>query len=219
MLTTYHRAITTQALGGFFSPLALESIILANLRQDHWLYGQIGHPEYHFDQNAFLEGLAYIESNRMIFRSRLEAGQNALALQALGRLTHAAQDFYAHSNYVTLWLGRFLPGSPPPPAEIDALDETLLKHPDLRSGKIYWPLEPFSWIPGLGRIVIPLLPRDSHAWMNLDSPARGPGFAYAFAAAVKRTLYEYQQTETGLPSSLVSILSMDDHSLFPALPC
>ena len=202
MLTTYHRAITTQALGGFFSPLALESIILANLGQDHWLYGQIGHPEYHFDQNAFLEGLAYIERNRMIFRSRLEAGGNALALQALGRLTHAAQDFYAHSNYVTLWLGRFLPGPPPLPAEIDALDETLLKHPDLRSGKIYWPLEPFSWIPGLGRIVIPLLPRDSHAWMNLDSPARGPGFAYAFAAAVKRTRYEYQQTVAGLPSNL-----------------
>jgi hypothetical protein len=218
MLKTYHRAITTQALNGFFSPAALECIILANLGQDHWLYGQIGHPEYHFDQNAFLEGLAYIERNRMIFRSRLEAGDNALARQALGRLTHAAQDFYAHSNYVALWLGRFLPGQPPPPAEIDALDEALLKDPDLRSGKIYWPFEPFSWIPGLARIVVPLLPRDSHAWMNLDSPARGPGFAYAFAAAVKRTLYEYQLTVTGLPPSLVSILSRDDHSLVPALP-
>ncbi len=107
MLTTYHRAITTQALGGFFSPPALESIIFANLGQDHWLYGQIGHPEYHFDQNAFPAGWAYIERNRMIFRSSLEAGGNALAHQALGRLTHAAQDFYAHSNYVTLWLGRF----------------------------------------------------------------------------------------------------------------
>ncbi len=93
-----------------FQPSGARSIISANLGQDHWLRGQIGHPEYHFDQNAFLESWAYIERNRTIVRSALEAGDNILALQALGRLAHAAQDFYAHSNYVALWLGRFPPG-------------------------------------------------------------------------------------------------------------
>jgi hypothetical protein len=206
MLKSYHRLITTQALSEYFSQQALESIISANLGQDHWLRGQIGHPEYHFDQNAFLEGWDYIERNRSIVRTALEAGETFLAQQALGRLTHAAQDFYAHSNYVTRWLGRFPEGQWPSPDEMDAFDQTLLKGPDLRSGKIYWPLEPFSWIPGMGRLVVPLLPRDSHAWMNLDSPERGPGFAYAFAAAVKRTRYEYELTIKGLPSGLVSIL-------------
>ncbi len=70
----------------------------------------------------------------------------------------------------------------------------------------------------MGRIVIPLLPRDSHAWMNLDSPARGPGFAYAFAAAVKRTRYEYERTVDGLQSSLLGFLCMDQPSPVPAVP-
>ena len=208
MLKTYHRLITTQALSEYFSPQALEGIISANLGQDHWLHGQIGHPEYHFDQNAFLESWAYIERNRTSVRLALEVGNALMAQQALGRLTHAAQDFYAHTNYVARWLRRFPEKQWPPPDEIDAFDDTLLNDPDLQSGKIYWPLEPFSWIPGIGRFILPLLPRDSHAWMNLDSPARGLAFAYAFAAAVKRTHYEYELTVEGLPPWLSDILFM-----------
>ena len=209
MLGSYHRAITTQALGNYFSPRALEVIIAANLGQDHWLRGQIGHPEYHFDQNAFLESWDYIERNRAIVRPVLEAGDGYSAQKALGRLTHAAQDFYAHSNYIARWLSRFPDGQWPLPEEIDAFDDSLLKGPDLRSGKIYWPMEPFSWIPGMSRLIVPLLPRDSHAWMNLDSPARGPGFAYAFSAAVKRTRYEYELTVNGLPSGLLGAFCID----------
>ncbi len=107
MLKTYHRIITMQALSTYFSPLALDRVITANLGQDHWLRGQIGHPEYHFDQNAFLESWDYIEHNRAIVRPALEAGNALVAQQALGRLTHTAQDFYAHSNYVTLLVGSF----------------------------------------------------------------------------------------------------------------
>ena len=209
MLRTYHRLITTQALSEYFSPRALEVIISANLGQDHWLHGQIGHPEYHFDQNAFLESWDYIKRSRAVIRTELETGQAFLAQQALGRLTHAAQDFYAHTNYVTLWLERFPDGQRPPPDEMDAFDEVLLRGADLRSGKIYWPFEPFSWIPGVGWLVIRFLPRDSHAWMNLDSPARAPGFAYAFSAAVQRTRYEYELTVSGLPSGLISLLCMN----------
>ena len=206
MLKTYHRIITMQALSTYFSPLALDRVITANLGQDHWLRGQIGHPEYHFDQNAFLESWEYIEHNRAIVRPALEAGNALVAQRALGRLTHTAQDFYAHSNYVMLWLGRFPDGQWPPPDEMDAFDETILQGPGLRSGKIDWPFEPFSWIPGMGRFILPFLLRDSHAWMNLDSPARGPAFAYAFAAAAKRTRFEYELTVAGLPSGLLGIL-------------
>jgi len=205
MLTIYHRAITTQALGEYFSPPALEAVISANLGQDHWLRGQIGHPEYHFDQNAFAESWAYLERNRAFIRPALEAGDALAAQQALGRLTHAAQDFYAHSNYITLWLSRTLQGKWPLPEELDPFDGDLLKGPDLRSGKVYLPLELLAWIPGLSRLIVPLLPRDSHAWMNLDMPARGPKFAYAFAAAIRRTRYEYERTTNDFSSELLSI--------------
>jgi hypothetical protein len=121
----------------------------------------------------------------------------------LGRLTHAGQDLYAHSNYVSLWLSNFQEGNYPPPEEIDPFDCGLLQSPDLHSGKIYWPLEPFSWIPLIRKFVVPFLPRDSHAWMNLDGPERGPLFQYAVAAAVKRSSYEYEQTVRCLSSELL----------------
>jgi hypothetical protein len=208
MLTTYHRVITTQALSEFFSAQALEIVISANLGQDHWLRGQIGHPEYHFDQNAFLKSKNYMEQNRALILPALQAGDVVSAQQAFGRLTHAAQDFYAHSNYVTRWLGRFPPGHWPPPDQVDPLDSDLLNGPELRSGKIYWPLEPLSWIPRIGRWIIPLLPPDSHARMNLDSPDSGPAFPYAIAAAVKRTRYEYELTVSRLPDGLLALSDM-----------
>jgi hypothetical protein len=203
MHPVYHRAITLQALNAEFHPSILETVIAANLAQDHWLRGQIGHPEYHFDQKAFAKSWAYIDRNRALIRPALEAGDALPAQQALGRLTHAGQDLYAHSNYVSLWLSRFPQGKWPPPDEIDPFDEGLLQAPELLSGKIYWPLEPFSWIPSLKKFVIPFLPRDSHAWMNLDGPERGPLFPYAVAAAAKHTRYEYEQTVRGLSLELL----------------
>ena len=91
---------------------------------------------------------------------------------------------------------------------MDPLDGDLLNGPELRSGKIYWPLEPLSWIPRIGRWIMPLLPRDSHAWMNLDAPERGPAFPYAIAAAVKRTRYEYELTVSRLPDGLLALSDM-----------
>ena len=208
MLKTYHRLVTMQALGEYFSSLALEVVINANLEQDHLLRGQINHPEYHFDQNAFRQGEEYIESNRLIARNSMKAGDAFQAQVALGRLTHAAQDFYSHSNYVNRWLSRFPREQWPSQSEIDPLDDSLLSGQELRSGKVNWLFELFSWIPGVGRLLVPLLPRDSHARMNLDSPARGPAFPYVIAAACKRTRYEYDRTIQGLPSDQVAILCM-----------
>ena len=39
--------------------------------------------------------------------------------------------------------------------------------------------------------------------MNLDSAARGPAFEYAFHAAIKRTLHEYDLLTNGLSEPLV----------------
>jgi hypothetical protein len=74
----------------------------------------------------------------------------------------------------------------------------------LRSGKLYYPLGAFSFVKFLKPIVLPLLPRDSHAWMNLDSPEQGPNFNFAFHAAVKRTRIEFEKTTAGLSQNLLA---------------
>jgi hypothetical protein len=38
------------------------------------------------------------------------------------------------------------------------------------------------------------LPKDSHAWMNLDNPRTGPLFPFAIEAAVQRTAAEFERT-------------------------
>ena len=132
------------------------------------------------------------------------ANDAPLAWSAFGRLTHTAQDFYSHSNYIELWLARHPNGTIPNPSEIDPFDQVLINAETLRTGKVY-PLELLSLIPGLKGFVLSLLPRDSHAWMNLDSAKRGPKFAYAFQAAVKRTKFEFEKTVKDLPENLLSL--------------
>jgi hypothetical protein len=80
------------------------------------------------------------------------------------------------------------------------MDE-LIHSPNLYSGKLYYPLGVLSFIPFVKRLVTPLLPADSHAHMQLDSPARGERFAYAFEAAVKRTQHEFENTVVNLSAS------------------
>jgi hypothetical protein len=204
MHPVYHRAVMIQVLGGLFSPQALGRILAANLRQD-LPPGQIGHPEYHFDDNAFSPGWDYIERNRARVRTALAAGQRAPAWAAFGRLTHAAQDFYANSNYVRLWLERFPEGKAPPPEAVDPFDVDLLHSPALRSGRVYYFFEFLSLLPPLRNFAKTHLAPDAHAWMNLDVPERGPLFAYALAAAVRRTDYEYRQTVRLLPPDALAV--------------
>jgi hypothetical protein len=200
VLTRYHEDITRQALSAHFNPPALEAIVRANLGQDD-LGGQFGHDEFHFDNSAFERTYAYIEEQRALVRSALSAGDAPTAWVAFGRLIHSAQDFYAHSNYVDLWLARFEGQATPSPADIQPMVAELLSSPDLCSGRLYYPLEFLSFLPALKRIVLPFLPRDSHAWMNLDAPAQGPKFAYAFEAARMRTQVEFDQTVAGLSAA------------------
>ena len=196
MLIQYHQSITRAALGKRFSPRALAAILAANIKQDNLLTGQIGHDEYHYDNNAITKSDNYLVEQRALTRSAIQEEDLAGAWAAFGRLIHTAQDFYAHTNYVDLWLAHFSKDGqmPPPPPEIAPLMEEVIRSPDLRSGKLYYPIEVLAFIPGIKRFVIPHLPKDSHAHMHIDSPARGERFTYAFEAAVKRTRYEFDIT-------------------------
>jgi hypothetical protein len=202
MLEAAHMAVMHRSLDGVFSPRALRAVIHANLGVDA-PWNQLGRHELHFDDNAFEAANAYIDDQRALIRPALECGQPRSAWCAFGRLTHTAQDFYSHSNYVGLWLARY--GNVPltKPEEIAFADPAIMESPSLRSGKPYLPWGALSFIPGLGRVVDSLMPADSHARMNLDSEARGPDFEYAFHAAVKRTKHEYGLAVRGLSEPLV----------------
>lgn len=204
MLTEYHIEIMFESLGDSISPRALGIMTHANIHQDRFA-GQFGHDEFHFDNSAFAKTYAYIEAQRNMVVESLQKNDPISAWQAFGRMTHTVQDFYAHSNYVTLWLDRFDGQTPPPPGEIDPLHPDLIHSPSLRSGKTYPPLEYLYFVERLRPYVLPLIPRDSHAWMNLDSPAQGFKFDYAMQAAIKRTRIEYEKTMSGLPKELLSL--------------
>lgn len=194
MHARYHVEITSQALGDLFSPQAIQVIIASNLAQDN-LAGLIGHPEYHFDDNCFLQGNAYLTEQRQLILKALSEQVNLSAWQAFGRLIHAAQDFYAHSTYVRLWYEQqLIHHQEPNPEEIEPLEPELIHHPGLISGHIYLPWEALSFLPGLEPLMRRLLPRDSHTNLNLDRPTRGPLFFFACVAARKRTYYEYCST-------------------------
>lgn len=196
MLKSIHVEILQAALGDRFSPRALEAVGAANVYQDR-VRGQIGHAEYHFDDSAFEQSYAYIEEQRLLTLSALKSRDVQSAWSAFGRLTHTAQDFYAHSNYIDLWLAHQPEEALPTPPEVDPLDPDLLHAPALHSGRIYL-LDYLTFLHVLKPLILPLLPADSHGKMNLDSPARGPKFAYAFHAAVKRTKIEFEETTRGL---------------------
>ena len=203
MILLIHKDMTRKALAGQVGSQALAAILAANVRQDR-LRGQIGHDEYHFDNNALEAGRRYIRSQRSIVLPALMTGDTASAWAAFGRLTHTAQDFYAHTNYVTLWLSR-RGNRGPAPSEIDPLDAELIASPELRSGKTYYPQEVLYFVPGLRKTALSILPRDSHAHMNLDSAERGPHFEFAYHAAIKRTRHEFEEIRSLLPPALFGL--------------
>ena len=197
------------ALGARFSPRALSAIINANIYQDR-LSGQFGHDEYHCDNNAFEKTYAYIEEQRALAVLALQKNDALSAWSAFGRMTHSLQDFYAHSNYITLWLKRFDPSTssrqtPPASSEVDPLDPDLLQHPDLHSGKVYYPFEFLYFARKTRKFSLRFLPKNSHAWMNLDSPEQGFKFDYAMQAAIKRTVIEYEKTTTGFSDGMCQL--------------
>ena len=211
MLTQYHIEIMLASLGDRFSARAMSTITHANINQDR-IAGQFGHDEFHFDNNAFEKSYAYIEEQRALVVSSLRSGDADSAWKAFGRMTHTAQDFYAHSNYITLWLDRFAHSprggaeregqTPPPPPEVDPMDPGLINSPDLRSGKVYFPFELLYFFRSTRALSLRILPKDSHAWMNLDTPEQGIKFDYAMQAAIKRTVIEFDKTTEGFSEEM-----------------
>lgn len=201
MLSQYHIEIMLAALGDRFGASAMSAITYANINQDR-LAGQIGHDEFHFDNNAFEKTYAYIEEQRASVVSSLMSGDANDAWQAFGRFLHSAQDFYAHSNYITLWVSRFEGKPLPPPPEVDAMNPSLMDSPYLRSGKVYYPFELLYYPRATRAFALRHLPRDSHAWMNLDSPEQGFKFNYAMHAAIKRTVIEFDKTTDGFSDEM-----------------
>jgi len=204
----YHRQVLERAIGQRVSRRALAAITAANLNQDS-LRGLL-RPELHFDNSLFRESLGYIENMRA---AAAASGAPATAWDAFGRLSHTAQDFYSHSNYVALWLERFAGVRQPEPTQIDGLDAAILRHPRLFTGHVYLPLEALCLFPILRPTVRRLLPRDSHAWVNLDSPATGPQFPYSLEAALQRTQAEFERTlaaigEAGDQARMAAFLDM-----------
>jgi len=65
MLKPIHAEIVRRALDGILSPRALEIIITANIGQDA-LNGQLGHDEFHYDNNAFQKSRAYLDEQRAL---------------------------------------------------------------------------------------------------------------------------------------------------------
>lgn len=199
MLKKYHNEICRSTLENKFSARALRIVIKSNLAQDS-LSGQVGHPEFHFDNNEFKAGYAYLESQRQIIWDTIKTqGDPKHAWKAFGRLIHTTQDFYAHTNYIQLWAGTYTPDQLPPISRVEPLKSDILNHPDLRSGQVYlW--DWLAFVPGFYQLAHRILPVDSHTHMNLDSPNQGPLFYYAFEAARKRTLYELGMINKGMSS-------------------
>ena len=193
MLVPIHEEMTREALGSRVSPRALEIIIAANRKQDD-LPNQLGHDAYHYDNNAIDAGHRYVTEQRGHVLAALLAPGVLSAWIAFGRLTHTVQDFYAHTNYIPLWLAQH-EGTPPAPPEVDPVQKSLIESPSLCSGKIYLPMDALYFVPFLRKFSLSLLPKDSHGKMNLDGPTQGPAFAYARAAAVKRTQHEFEILE------------------------
>jgi len=201
----YHHQITLEALGQHMDGSALETVIAANLGQDALRY-QFGHDHFHYDNNSFSVADAYVDELRQQVLAALQRADATAARESFGRLTHTVQDFYAHSNYVALWRERHPDAAA---QEIEPELQELRNDPRLRSGRLYYPLEALSFVAALKPLVLPALPRDSHAWMNLDGPDR-PGFEPAFAAAVKRTHAEYLRLVAGLTSQQVALFTGKD---------
>jgi hypothetical protein len=197
MRRIYHQRILEQALGRQVSKQALDIMIAANLGQDALRF-QFGHEHFHYDSNTFASGDAYVNSQRAMIPPALQKAQPQAAWQAFGRLSHAVQDLYAHSNYVDLWLEKFKELDPGP-EQIDPLNVEILSDPRLHSGKPYFFFDALLFFNLLTPGLLKLAPLNSHTRMNIDGPDR-VNFPYAYAAAVKRTQIEFSQALDSLPN-------------------
>ena len=199
MDSQYHIQLLTEAVGQHFSPPAMQQIIAANLGQDELRYQLGAYPHFHFDNNQIARGLAYVDEEHARIGALVASGRTAEQRAAFGRLTHAVHDFYAHSNYVDLWLEYNGGLAKSHVDQINGLDPTLLNDPKLYTGSFLLWFDTLYYVPGIRTLLRRLYLRPhSHEAMNLDSPKQGPRFAYAMVAAHQRTVYEFERAANTL---------------------
>jgi hypothetical protein len=187
MNSEYHIQLCRNAFGDRFSQRALTIIGKANTGQDN-IPGLLLHPEYHYERLA--DGKQYIQEERGRAIDAIKRHAPEDAWRAFGRLLHAAQDFYAHTNYVRLWAGHFGEDDLPPPEQFDGLNASLLGDERLEACKTYLFRDYAYFVPFLRAWVLADIPDDSHAKMNLDNPGQGPLFTYAMAGALQSSQRE-----------------------------
>jgi hypothetical protein len=177
-----HRAILTAALGGEVKGRSLGLIILANLGCDLRQFS----PEWHFDSAQNPEALlalwkqggrrALVQTVMTYCRPRHGRPQHPyLACLALGAASHATADFYAHTNWIELYLEECSAGAIPL-APLYDLDSTVDQFPRglqsgyfhlrygihgcRRKGGVYYPPPGFAY---------------AHAQLAKDFPHKGHG--------------------------------------------
>lgn len=192
MQSRYHVQITRAAIGDRFTGTDFRRIVRANLGQDR-LPNLVCHPELHFDGSALREAQAYIsQQRRLAVRLLVMYGDRAGALDAFGRLSHTRQDFYAHSNWVELWVAQQGGLDRVTPDEVEICLNPLAV-PGLISGNGSAIHFLACRVPLYGRWhARHLTPPDDHEAMNLDHPGRGSLFPFAVAAATKHTVVELE---------------------------
>jgi hypothetical protein len=204
MNSYFHTMITIDALAENFSENAIKEIIRANVKQDS-IIGQVFHNEYHYDNNKLSHSYQYIQDQKRICMQAISKSDVKSARRAFGRLIHTAQDFYAHSNYAMLLsmttpsLGSHVPG-------LDCVNPEIMNNKDLRSHKVYFPLDHLSIIPFFAKHLKKYAPDDSHLRMNLDTPLSGQLFVMVYRMAVKRSFEEFH--------SLISAIDSADRTKF-----
>jgi len=193
MYPYYHLKITSEAVSSLFGRFAFRQVLYGNIGQDG-LQGQIGHPEYHFDDSQFQRTYAYLNGLKETITSCIVSHKNiSIARENYGQFTHALQDFYAHTNYITLYAKIYQVRLENWDGKIDCLDEEIIHSPNLISGHFYSPWEWVTFLPGIGHLFLPLFPGTSHAHMNIDAPSASDWFPLAYRAAVERTRIESNQ--------------------------
>lgn len=191
MQARFHVQITNMAVGHRFDGADFVRIARANLSQDRLQY-LVFHPQLHFDGSALRAAQAYISQQRRLAVRLLAYGDRAGALDAFGRLTHTRQDFYAHSNWVELWVAQQGGLGQVTPDDVEICLNPLAV-PGLISGNGSVVHFLAGRVPLYGRWhVRHLTPPDDHEAMNLDHPGRGPLFPFAVAAATKHTAVELE---------------------------
>jgi len=188
MNSYFHTLITIDALAENFSENALKEILRANVKQDS-IIGQVFHNEYHYDNNKISFSHQFIQDQKLKCIQAISKSAVKSARRAFGRLIHTAQDFYAHSNYAML-LSLATPGMESHVPLVDCVNPEIMNSKDLRSHKVYFPLDHLSIIPFFAKQLKKYAPYDSHLRMNLDTPLSGKLFVLVYGLAVQRTREE-----------------------------